>query len=65
MPKLNGTTAGIAALGGIAGAAYLNQRLKQDPSRGPWDPSVDLQTHYDYIILGGKLFTLQARPMGS
>ncbi|KAG0229880.1 hypothetical protein B0O80DRAFT_34240 [Mortierella sp. GBAus27b] len=53
MPKLNSTTAGIAAIGGVAGIAYLNQRKKQDPSRGPWDPSVDLQTHYDYIVLGG------------
>ncbi|KAF9357534.1 hypothetical protein BGX34_009340 [Mortierella sp. NVP85] len=57
MPKLNKTTASVAALG-VAGAAYINQRQKQDPNRGPWDPSIDLQTHYDYIVLGGKSSTI-------
>ncbi|KAF9199616.1 hypothetical protein BGZ49_010239 [Haplosporangium sp. Z 27] len=52
MTKISKTTAGIA-LGSIVGATYLNKKLNQDPNRGPWDPKVDSQTHYDYIILGG------------
>ncbi|KAG9324197.1 hypothetical protein KVV02_001998 [Mortierella alpina] len=53
MPKLSKTTLGVATLGGAAGAAYINKKMKQEPNRGPWDPRVDPQTQYDYIILGG------------
>lgn len=55
MPKLSTTTLGVATLGGAAGAAYINKKMKQEPNRGPWDPRVDPQTQYDYIILGGNL----------
>ncbi|KAG0292424.1 hypothetical protein BGZ98_002580, partial [Dissophora globulifera] len=53
MPKLNKAAVGAAAAGGLAGAVYLNKQLNQDPNRRPWDPRVDFQTHYDYVILGG------------
>ncbi|KAG0002147.1 hypothetical protein BGZ80_010049 [Entomortierella chlamydospora] len=52
MPEINKSTVGIA-LGGIAGAIYLNKKRNQDPNRVPWEPQVDAQTHYDYIVLGG------------
>ncbi|KAF9105055.1 hypothetical protein BGX27_009834 [Mortierella sp. AM989] len=52
MPKINAAVVGVA-LGGVAGATYLNKKLNQEPNRGPWDPRTDSQTHYDYIILGG------------
>ncbi len=60
MPKLSKTTLGVATLGGAAGAAYINKKMKQEPNRGPWDPSADSQIQYDYIILGGN--ELQSRP---
>ncbi|KAF9437015.1 hypothetical protein BGZ76_002285, partial [Entomortierella beljakovae] len=43
----------VAGLGAIAGAFYLNKKSKQDVNRGPWNPSVDPSTQYDYVILGG------------
>ncbi|KAI1318614.1 hypothetical protein EDD11_006115 [Mortierella claussenii] len=64
MPKLNKTTVGVAAvLGGVAGAAYLKTKLDQDPNRGPWNPRVDLQTHYDYIVVGADDIPASMTPL--
>ncbi|KAG0363081.1 hypothetical protein BGZ54_008360 [Gamsiella multidivaricata] len=63
MSKINKKAVGAAALGGIAGAAYLKKKLNQDPTRGPWNPRVDLQTHYDYIILGADDIPGSMTPM--
>ncbi|KAG0345768.1 hypothetical protein BG004_003103 [Podila humilis] len=52
MPNFNKTVAG-AALAGVLGATYVAKKRDNDPSRGPWDASVDCMAHYDYIILGG------------
>ncbi|KAF9304479.1 hypothetical protein BGZ74_001439 [Mortierella antarctica] len=52
MPNLNKTVAGVAVAGAL-GASYISKKRNQDPTRGPWNPSVDSMAHYDYVILGG------------
>ncbi|KAG0335789.1 hypothetical protein BG000_007244 [Podila horticola] len=51
MPNLNKKVAGVAVVGAL-GASYISKKRNQDPTRGPWNASVDSMAHYDYVILG-------------
>ncbi|KAG0264789.1 hypothetical protein BG011_006062 [Mortierella polycephala] len=53
MPEINKTTVGVAVVAGALGVNYINKKMNQEPGREPWDPRVDSQVHYDYVILGG------------
>lgn len=46
------------ALGVAGGAIYYKTKQPDGPNREPWNPAVDSQTHYDYIVLGGINNTL-------
>ncbi|KAF9214288.1 hypothetical protein BGZ59_003966 [Podila verticillata] len=52
MPDFNKKVVGTAVVGAV-GASYISKKRKQDPTRGPWNASVDNMAHYDYVILGG------------
>ncbi|KAF9194950.1 hypothetical protein BGZ50_005416 [Haplosporangium sp. Z 11] len=53
MPEVNKITIGATVVAGALGVNYVNKKMNQEPGREPWDPRVDSQVHYDYIVLGG------------
>lgn len=60
MPNLNKKVVGTAVVGAV-GASYISKKRNQDPTRGPWNASVDSVAHYDYVILGGECLALAIR----